>query len=176
MSPNKGNLNRGIYKKVPSAVFIVYRQTKDGPKFLIMYHRGGYWNFPKGRIEHMENSTETALRELEEETGLKPAEVKIKNNFRTHETFKFTVGAEKIQKVVTLYLAETTKKGIDISRGDKEEGFGWFLYRDARKLFTNYRESQTVLRKASNFIRGKPHYRQKKSSAKPLSQRFAKRT
>ena len=168
--------DKEVYKRVPSAGFIIYRQTKDGPKFLIMYHRGDYWNFPKGRIEHLENSVETALRELEEETGLKPNELKIRENFKTHESFKFTMGKEKIQKVVTLYLAETHKKGIDISKGDKEEGFGWFLYRDARKLFANYKESQTVLRKAYSFIQGKPHYQQKRVSEKRLHQRFAKRT
>jgi 8-oxo-dGTP pyrophosphatase MutT (NUDIX family) len=33
-----------------SAGIIIYRKTKDGVKFLILYHGRGYWNFPKGKI------------------------------------------------------------------------------------------------------------------------------
>jgi len=161
-------------QKEMTAGLIVYRPEKEGPKFLIMYHRGSYWNFPKGHIESGEESLEAAIRETCEETGLKEGDLRVRKDFKVYERFRFKGKGGKIEKTVILYLAETRKKQIVVS--EEHEVYGWFLYRDARKLFTNYRESQTVLRKASNFIRGKPHYHQKKPSAKPLPQRFAKRT
>ena len=65
-----------------SAGIIVYRRTKDGPKFLLLYHGGSYWNFPKGHIEGEEKSLEAALRETVEETGLKQEDLKIRNRFK----------------------------------------------------------------------------------------------
>ncbi len=38
---------------------------------LLMKDRGGNWTFPKGKIETGENHITTALREIEEEVGMK---------------------------------------------------------------------------------------------------------
>ena len=38
---------------------------------------GGHWDFPKGHIETNETEIMTALRELEEETGISNAEYEI---------------------------------------------------------------------------------------------------
>ena len=151
-------------KKEITAGLIVYRSTKEGPKFLIMYHRGSYWNFPKGHIESGEQSMGTAIRETCEETGLKESDLRIRKDFRGYERYQFKGSGGRIAKTVILYLAETKKKDIVVS--EEHDGYGWFLYRDARKLFLNYKENQTLLRKAYTFIQGKPHY-QKKTPAKP---------
>lgn len=46
-------------------------RTKDREVVACMILRpGGYWEFPKGKQEQGETDTETALRELHEETGL----------------------------------------------------------------------------------------------------------
>jgi len=37
-----------------AAGIIIYQRTKDGPRFLLLYHGGRYWNFPKGKIENQE--------------------------------------------------------------------------------------------------------------------------
>lgn len=135
-----------------SAGLIIYRRTEEGPKFLVMYHRGRYWNFPKGKIEPGEKSIEAALRETEEETGLTKEDLRIKRGFRVHERFRFTSGRNKVHKTVILFLAEAEKKSIDISKGRHEEGYGWFLYRDARRLFEGYKESQAALKSAQEYI------------------------
>ncbi len=46
-----------------SAGIIIYRkaQTKAEIKFLLVYHGGGYWNFPKGKIEYS-NSAPSSVR------------------------------------------------------------------------------------------------------------------
>jgi 8-oxo-dGTP pyrophosphatase MutT (NUDIX family) len=50
---------------------VVYRETKNGPEFLIVRARRdpSVWVLPKGHIERGETREETAVREIEEEAG-----------------------------------------------------------------------------------------------------------
>ena len=50
---------------------IPFRRTENGPEFLIVLQTNHCWSFPKGHMEAFESETETALRELFEETGLR---------------------------------------------------------------------------------------------------------
>ena len=157
---------------VSTAGLVVYRNTKDGPKFLIMYHRGWYWNFPKGKIQKKETPLEAAFREVYEETGLGKWDMKIKKGFRAHENFTFKVGKKSFKKSVALFLAQTSKKSVDITKNQSNElsGYGWFLYRDAKKLFKNYKGNEAVLKKAYDFIQKsrRPKYQQSREpSQKP---------
>lgn len=49
---------------------IPYRQTGDEKEYLMLLQTNGCWSFPKGHMDAGELETETALRELLEETGL----------------------------------------------------------------------------------------------------------
>jgi len=168
-------------KKEFSAGLIVYRNTPKGPKFLLLYHGGRYWNFPKGHIEDQKNiitssiggvteintretSIEAAIRETQEETGISSDKLSIKNNFKAVERFQFKKNREQIFKVVIFYLAETTETEIKIS--PEHEGFGWFQYKDAKHLFSIYKDSQRLLRNAYEYIRPKPVLRPRLSSPK----------
>ncbi|MEK7481930.1 MAG: NUDIX domain-containing protein [Patescibacteria group bacterium] len=130
-----------------SAGIIIYRKTKEGLKFLLLYHGGGYWNFPKGKIEAEEKSFQAALRETREETGLSGNELKIDQRFKAYEKFVFWRGhgikKQKVFKVVIFYLAETKKPQIRISY--EHDGYGWFTYKEAMKILLKYKDSQRVL-------------------------------
>ncbi len=134
-----------------SAGLVVFRQTEEGPKFLLLYHGGRYWNFPKGKIEAEEKSLEAAVRETQEETGIRASDLKLKKKFRAYERYGFTRGKRRIFKIVIFYLAETRVRQIQISK--EHGGFGWFLYREARNLLRNHKDSETVLRQAYTFLR-----------------------
>ncbi len=83
-----------------SAGIIVYRKTSEGPKFLILYHGRGYWNFPKGKIENdiqenvegvlrgKEKSFQAAVRETKEETGLSRNDLKFNQLFNKSSNFE----------------------------------------------------------------------------------------
>jgi len=154
-----------------SAGFVVFRRTKEGPKFLLLYSGGKYWNFPKGKIEKDEKSMEAAVRETCEETGLKKNDLHVKRWFKAYERFTFYSSREKkkIFKTIIFYLAETRKRQVILPIGQKgherHEGYGWFVYKDARELLKQHKDSEAVLKQANDFIRQTS--RRKQSPQKP---------
>ena len=49
---------------------LVFRRASQGLEVLLLKHRAGHWDFPKGHVEAGESEQETALREVLEESGL----------------------------------------------------------------------------------------------------------
>lgn len=146
-------------KKQVVAGFVVYRKTSDGIKFLLLYRRGNYWNFPKGHFEPGERTIDVALRELEEETGIKKSELRIAPDFRAYERFYFKIGNQGIYDTVILFLAETHKAEVKIAPRE-HSGYAWFLYHDALNVIgKKYGDTRKVLKQASNFLQAKnrPH-------------------
>jgi 8-oxo-dGTP pyrophosphatase MutT (NUDIX family) len=140
-------------KKQTVAGFIIFRRTPEGTKFLMLYRRGSYWNFPKGKFEEGENEFKAALREAVEETGIKESELRIVPNFRTHLNYNFRIGNERIYDTVVLYLAETKKAEVTIVPRE-HSGFAWFLYPDALKILGNkYVGTKKILKQANDFLR-----------------------
>ncbi|MST04184.1 MAG: NUDIX domain-containing protein [Candidatus Pacebacteria bacterium] len=138
-------------KKVISAGIVIFRQTEEGIKFLILYHGRNYWNFPKGKIEGDERSWQTAFREVREETGLKSSELKLIGNFKTYEKFVYREGPDDIFKIVILYLAETTQSTIILK--EYHEGYGWFTLPEAKRILAKYKYSIKILEKAYAYIK-----------------------
>lgn len=133
-----------------SAGIIVYRKTAQGIKILLLYHGGGYWNFPKGHIEAEEKSLQTAIRETSEETGLRRSDLRIDNQFRFNDKYEFYKGRIKIVKTVIFYLAETRMRHIRVSH--EHDGFGWFSYKEAVKLLAKYKDSIELLKMANQAV------------------------
>ena len=52
---------------------LVCRRDADGAVEILLVHRPAYddWSFPKGKLEPGESEAEAAIREVEEETGLR---------------------------------------------------------------------------------------------------------
>jgi len=150
--------------KQVSAGFVVFRRTKEGPKFLLLYDRGKDWNFARGKLAGQEKSFQGALRETQEETGLSRKDLRIKRGFRAYERFTFTNREKKkVFKTIIFYLAETNRKQIQLSH--EHDGFAWFLYKDAEEALSSFKERGMVLKKANDFIR--LSYQKEKSSPDP---------
>lgn len=152
-------------KKQVVAGFVIYRRTDEGIKYLLLYKRGQYWNFPKGHFELGETSLDTALRETKEETGIGKEDLRLVHDFRAYEKFYFDRGNERIFDTVILYLAETRKAAVTIVPRE-HSGYGWFLYHDALKVVgKQYAGTKRVLRQAHEFIRD----RQRKYAARHVT-------
>lgn len=149
------------------AGFVIFRRTDEGVKFLLLYRRGSYWNFPKGHFEEGEQSLDTALRETQEETGIRKEDLRFISNFRGYEKYTFEQGGERIHDTVILYLAETKKAEVTIDP-EEHSGFAWFTYYDALKTIgKKYIATKRVLKQAHDFIRGPRQNAQRAHSVKP---------
>jgi len=101
-------------KRIYSAGGIVFRKSTrstkgtKGVEVLVTQHSGHKgWDFPKGHREIYESEEQTALREVEEETGVKAEIIE-----RAGETryFYYEVG-ERVLKTVAFYLMKYIKEG-----------------------------------------------------------------
>lgn len=145
-----------------SAGVIIFRRTKEGPVFLILYNGGDYWNFPKGKLKGEERSFEAAVRETEEETGIGMKDLRFLRDFKAHERFVFRRDRKTISKTIIFYVAETRNPNVRLTQkihGERHQGYGWFAYREATRILGKYRESQRVLKEAYEFLyrKGAPH-------------------
>ena len=60
-------------RTVRAAGGLVQRRRQDGVDEILVVHRRAYddWSFPKGKLELGESEEDAAVREVEEETGLR---------------------------------------------------------------------------------------------------------
>lgn len=78
------------------------------------------------------------MRELLEETGLRPEDVRMVAGFERREEYRFTTGDNNrktlIRKEVTYYLAEALRTEVRIAEDEASE-YAWLSLKDAlRKL------------------------------------------
>jgi 8-oxo-dGTP pyrophosphatase MutT (NUDIX family) len=62
-----------VTRTVRAAGGLVHRRNDDGVDEILVVHRPAYddWSFPKGKLEEGERGEDAAVREVEEETGLR---------------------------------------------------------------------------------------------------------
>ncbi len=128
-----------VYKKEDNKVFILVSQHSQ--------HHG--WVFPKGLIgDHVEgeDKEQTALREVEEETGAKGKIIKI----LTPVTYWFVLEGDKIKKTVYYFLMEYL--GGDITKHDHEmEAVVWLPKEKVAERLT-YKSDKKVWEEAQKLI------------------------
>jgi 8-oxo-dGTP pyrophosphatase MutT (NUDIX family) len=104
------------------------------------------WGLPKGVVEAGEEPDRTALREVEEETGL-AAEIERPLG---DITYWYVWEGERIRKTVTFFLMRAV--GGDISRHDQEmEEVRWFPVPEALKV-AGYSSERDLLRRAAEAL------------------------
>ena len=131
-----------------SAGIIVFRKEKDEIFYLILHYDSGHWDFPKGHAEKDEDEIKAAIRELEEETGIK--EIKIIEGFREIISYYFKdKNNNLIHKYVMFFLAETAEKKVKLSFEHK--GFIWLPFKNAHERVT-YKNAEELLKKAHRFL------------------------
>lgn len=148
-------MHRRIDKREISSGIIVFRKEEKEILFLLLYRGSSHWTFPRGKIESEERSFEAALRETREESGLVRSDLQFVNRFKAYEHWTFVKYKQRIAKTVIFYLAETKKKQIRLE--PDFEGYGWFVYREANRIFSGEKnkENRKVLRQAYRFLKNR---------------------
>jgi len=147
--------------KEKSAGAIIFRIENKEPCYLLLHYptskrtKKEYWDFPKGHVEKGETESEAAIREIQEETGLK--KITFVPNFKEYIQYYFRADEKTIFKTVVFFLAFTKKKGIKISF--EHEGFIWLSFDRALKK-VKFANARRILRIAHHFL--KEQQKQKK--------------
>lgn len=85
-----------------SSGYLVFRLGRP-MQFLLMQH-ANRWDLPKGRLDPGETAIQAALRELREETGIKPSELWTDSNFLYRQQYTVNESKNAKLKELTIYL------------------------------------------------------------------------
>jgi 8-oxo-dGTP pyrophosphatase MutT (NUDIX family) len=119
-----------------SAGGVVYRKRKSRtanrePLWLVAKHSGyKKWVLPKGIVEEGEGAEETAVREVEEETGIK---AKIVKKLTPDVTYKYRKGGTLVDKRVEFFLMKYQSGSIRDQCWEMEE-VRWVGFDEAIEL------------------------------------------
>ena len=116
-------------------------------KVLLLQHNDignarGHWDFPKGHMEKGETEIQTALREVEEETGLK--DLRLFSDFSHKISYNLIKEEKEISKEVIFFLGVTNK--INIILSGEHQDYAWLTYDSAieRLTYNNAKESLAI--------------------------------
>jgi 8-oxo-dGTP pyrophosphatase MutT (NUDIX family) len=130
VSARGGGGSRGVGKRRSAGVVVVRRQA--GGWRCLLLRAFAYWDFPKGLVEPGEDPLATAIREVEEETGLGGLVFRWGEAFR--ETERYSGG-----KIARYYVAESPAGEVtlpvspELGRPEHDE-FRWLEFEDAGRL------------------------------------------
>jgi 8-oxo-dGTP pyrophosphatase MutT (NUDIX family) len=146
---DEGSIPSGsTMKREFSAGGAVYKKSGDKILWLVCKHSGYHkWGLPKGLIEEGEKLEKTAVREVEEETGIK---TKMIAKIPEPEKYVYSMNGIRVFKIVTYFLMEYISG--DIKNHDFEmEEVEWLDYNDALGRL-DFRGAKIVLQKAQNLL------------------------
>lgn len=135
------------FREARSAGFIVARKT-DALRFLILKFNGRL-DFPKGLINAGEDPKTAALRELQEETGIKANEVRIIEGFTKSVKYFFRWNNDTVHKEVTYFLAMTDRGDVQVS--SEHDSYSWMTGKEIA-THTHYKNLRESIVEAEQFL------------------------
>ena len=103
-------------------------------EFLLMKH-ADRWDLPKGHVDPGETDIACALRELEEETGITPADLDLDPTFRFESQYNVRnkrTGGEWQPKSLVIFLGRL-KRDTDVVVTE-HEGYQWFPWNPPHQI------------------------------------------
>ncbi|MFW6040815.1 MAG: bis(5'-nucleosyl)-tetraphosphatase [Thermoplasmatota archaeon] len=131
-----------------SAGIILYRMN-EVIEYLLLHYPAGHWDYPKGHVEEGENEIETALRELEEETGISGEDVEVIDDFRESINYIYRKGSQLSHKEVVFFLAKTEIEDVKLSY--EHQGYTWLPFDEALEKLT-FKNAKQLLKKTKEYI------------------------
>jgi tRNA nucleotidyltransferase (CCA-adding enzyme) len=133
-------------KYIKSCGFVAFRRVNSENHYLIIKSLNGDIGFPKGHTEPGESETETALRELKEETGV---EVKIIPDFRQQIEYPLPHMADCI-KTSVYFLGECISDTIILQ--EEEVAQASFLPYSEAVVMLTFDQTREILQEAEMFL------------------------
>ncbi|MCH5583854.1 NUDIX domain-containing protein [Shimazuella sp. AN120528] len=137
-------------RKEISAGGVVFRKVMDEIQLLLIQDRFGKITLPKGHQEAGETIEQTAIREIEEETGVVG---KIVTKIDTISYIFTHPEHGEVEKEVTYYVVQTDEDSVSPQLEEINEVV-WYSIEEARELHkaNGYDNNQSILEKAIQYI------------------------
>ncbi len=133
--------------KETSAGTVVFNETENGRKFLLLHYPSGHWDFVKGKMEEGENPHQTVIRETKEETGI--TDLEFIDGFKENIEYNFQFEGTLIHKKVIFFLAKTNTQKVTISHEHLD--YLWLDYNAAIAKIT-FQNARRVLSNANQLL------------------------
>lgn len=122
------------FRQPVSCGFLIVR-GEPLSEFLLMKHPTR-WDLPKGHVDPGETELQCALRELEEETSIQPADIQIDKDFLFESRYlvnqKRYGGKGIIEKTLKIFLARLLYP-VDILVTE-HDGYRWFEWQPPHQI------------------------------------------
>lgn len=125
---------------------VVFTRKDNNTYFVIVKSLEGFYGFPKGHVEGNETEEETALREINEEIGIRP---QILAGFKTIDEHQIPNKKNVIKKII-YFVAEYYNQQLSYQE-DELEGAYLMTYEEAMNVF-QFESSKRILNEAKEFI------------------------
>ena len=137
--------NDVLYTKFEKTGGAVMFTERDGErKFLLIKNESGHIGFPKGHVEFGESETDTAAREVKEETGL---DFEQYGDFREEYTYSTK---ENCIKTGVFFIGHYEYREPEIQ--EEEILDDWLLPYGKALIKLNFTEDRDLLKKAEKYI------------------------
>lgn len=123
---------------------VVFRHAGEGIEILMIQDPKGRWTIPKGHVEKGESLEQTAVREVQEETGLVHLKIRAKLD-KIH--FFYRLNGKLIFMTTHVYLMEAGGDSSNL-KPENSEGVAdakWFPKDEALKLI-EYKDTEKLFR------------------------------
>lgn len=126
-----------VTEVVRAAGGLVCRRNAEGAAEIVLVHRPAYddWAFPKGKLDRGESEEDAALREVEEETGLRCRLGREVGTTRYHDSR----GRPK-----TVRYWEMTPTGGALAPANEVDDACWISLAEAPALLTYARDAELL--------------------------------
>lgn len=140
------NVFRSLFTFIEAAGGLVLSPSNE----LLMIYRNGRWDLPKGKMEKGEDPGQTAMREVEEECGVKHLKL-ISQVPSTYHIFR----QDKMECIKCTYWFEMSSADRTRPKPQEEEGIEeakWMKKQEVKKVFEKiYPSLQEVLLSTFSF-------------------------
>ena len=139
---------RSRARQETSAGGVVFRIEDGRPLFLLIRDSYDNWGFPKGHVEQDEAPESAAVREVQEETGLR--ELRLREPVETIDWY-FRFRRRLVHKVCHFYLMESCSA---ITCPQRDEGItecSWLPLEEALERIS-YANARAVLERAAGLV------------------------
>ncbi|KAK7068540.1 nudix (nucleoside diphosphate linked moiety X)-type motif 2 [Halocaridina rubra] len=139
-----------IMSELRAAGLIIFRRMASEIEYLLMQTSYGihHWTPPKGHVDPGESDRETALRETQEEAGLKSEDFSLIEEFR--KEVKYKVNGEP--KTVIYWLAELRDPNSQVVLSEEHQDYRWLPLTEACTL-AGFKDMIHILHECNDYLK-----------------------